>query len=148
MRAILSILSMLLVSAALAASAGERFLQKVQLPSGQTVVVAEGDFEARSLGSFSVRLYDSAPDADATTFFLSGLVYARDGFIEKVALEDLNGDRQPEVLVLARSAGTGNYLAVYAFEYRKDTLAFLAGIEELPPDEDYLDRIRKEAGRQ
>ena len=47
---------LLLLSTAVSAAAEERFVAKLQLPTGQTVVVAEGDFEARSIGSFSVRL--------------------------------------------------------------------------------------------
>ena len=65
---------LLLLSAAVSAAAEERFVAKLQLPTGQTVVVAEGDFEARSIGSFSVRLYQAAEAADATTFFVAGLV--------------------------------------------------------------------------
>lgn len=38
------------------AQAQDRHVGKLRLPSNQTVVVAEGDLEARSTGSFSVRL--------------------------------------------------------------------------------------------
>jgi len=71
----------LLASGSLHASGSERFITKVKLPSGQTAVVEEGEFEARSLGSFSVRLYDAAPTGDETTFFLAGQVRARDGSV-------------------------------------------------------------------
>jgi len=47
------------------AQAQDRHVGKLRLPSNQTVVVAEGDLEARSTGSFSVRLY-AAADARAT----------------------------------------------------------------------------------
>jgi len=45
-----------LSSLAVAVEPSERFVQKVALPSGHTAVVAEGDFEARSTGSYRVRL--------------------------------------------------------------------------------------------
>ena len=46
------------------------FVEKLALPSGQTAVVAEGDFEARSIGSYSVRIYSrqsAQPDDDTTS---------------------------------------------------------------------------------
>ena len=35
------------------------FVHKLALATGQTAVVAEGDFEARSIGSYSVRIYST-----------------------------------------------------------------------------------------
>lgn len=137
------ILSMLLLLlASLSAAAEERFVAKLQLPSGQTVVVAEGDFEARSIGSFSVRLYQAAEPADATTFFVAGLVSPRDGVVEKVTLADINDDQQPEIIVIARSAGTGGYLAAYAFAFSQNTLVSVAAIEGLGPDTDPTSALR------
>lgn len=127
---------LLLLSAAVSAAAEERFVAKLQLPTGQTVVVAEGDFESRSIGSFSVRLYQAAEAADATTFFVAGLVSPRDGVVEKVTLADINGDQQPEIIVIARSAGTGGYLAAYAFAFSQNTLVLQATVEGLGPDTD------------
>jgi len=40
----------------LPAMASDRFIKKLKLPSGLTAVISEGKFEARSIGSFSVRL--------------------------------------------------------------------------------------------
>ncbi len=127
---------LLLLSAAVSAAAEERFVAKLQLPTGQTVVVAEGDFEARSIGSFSVRLYQAAEAADATTFFVAGLVSPRDGGVESVTLADINGDQQPEIIVTARSAGSGGYLAAYAFTFSQDTLVLQATVEGLNPGTD------------
>jgi len=127
---------LLLLSAAVSAAAEERFVAKLQLPTGQTVVVAEGDFESRSIGSFSVRLYQAAEAADATTFFVAGLVSPRDGGVESVTLADINGDQQPEIIVTARSAGSGGYLAAYAFTFSQDTLVLQATVEGLNPGTD------------
>lgn len=127
---------LLLLSTAVSAAAEERFVAKLQLPTGQTVVVAEGDFEARSIGSFSVRLYQAAEAADATTFFVAGLVSPRDGGVESVTLADINGDQQPEIIVTARSAGSGGYLTAYAFTFSQDTLVLQATVEGLNPGTD------------
>jgi hypothetical protein len=43
-----------LLTTAVHAGAQDRFVVKLELPMGETVVVAEGEFEARSVGSFSV----------------------------------------------------------------------------------------------
>ncbi len=132
----------LLLSASLPAVAGERFVSKLQLPTGQTVVIAEGDLEARSIGSFSVRLYEAAKAPDETTFFIFGLIHLRDGVLEKIILADINGDQKPEIIVIARSVGTGNYLSAQAFEFTKDKLVFRATVEGLAPDEDLVTALQ------
>lgn len=122
----------------LPAAAQDRFVAKLQLPTGQTVVVAEGDDEARSIGSFSVRLYQATPAPDETTFFTTGLIHARDGTLEKVLLADVNGDRQPDIVVVARSAGTGGWLSAYAFSATDDRLALVATVHGLHAHADPL----------
>jgi len=132
------------VFAASPVAASGRFLTKLSLPSGQTVVVSEGEFEARSIGSFSVRLYQSAAPENETTFFTSGLVSARDGVVEKVMLADLNADDLPEIIVIVRSVGTGNYLSAHAFSVEMDQrLLRLASFEELQSTADPVAALRK-----
>jgi hypothetical protein len=121
----------------------DRFVAKLRHPTGKTVVVAEGDFEARSIGSFSVRLYEAAAAPDQTTFFTSGLVHARDGAIENVILANVDGDQQPEIVVIVRSVGTGNYLSAQAFAVAKDKLIFRAAVEGLAADADPVPALRK-----
>jgi hypothetical protein len=125
----------------------ERFLSQVKLSSGETVVVAEGDKEARSTGSFSVRLYDAAEPADATTFFSSGIIKERDGGVEKVTLTDLDGDKKEEIVVHIRSAGTGGYLSAYAFGVKDKMLLAKGEVQDLAPDADVVvalkDSLRK-----
>ena len=133
----------LLVSVTLHARESDRFITKVKLPSGQTAVIAEEDFEARSIGSFSVRLYDAAPTEDETTFFTAGLIRARDGSIETVLLADVDGDKRPEIIVNVRSVGTGSYLSAHAFAFDKQRLALRAAVEGLPPEADPVAALRK-----
>jgi hypothetical protein len=137
----------LLLAAPAHATAQERFVAKLTHPTGKTVVVAEGDFEARSIGSFSVRLYEAAAAPDETTFFTSGLVRARDGFIEKVMLADVDGDQQQEIVVITRSVGTGNYLSAQAFAVVKNKLVLRAVVEGLAADADPVAALRKSRKR-
>jgi hypothetical protein len=144
MKLLLGTILILLFSCQLLAAEPERFIDKVKLPSGELVVVAEGEFEARSIGSFSVRVYEPASQPDETTFFVSGLINFRDGTIEKVVLSDLNKDLTEEIIVTARSVGTGSYISAYAFAYSNSKLIFLTSIEGLPPDADSLAALRDE----
>jgi hypothetical protein len=79
----------LFFAASVYTAAQDRFVSKLTLPTVKTVVVADGDFEARSIGSVSLRLHEDVPAPD-TTFFISGLIHARDGVIEKVILADVD----------------------------------------------------------
>jgi hypothetical protein len=139
---VLALIAALFANGTLYAAEPERFITKVALPSGQTAVVAEGDYEARSIGSFSVRIYDAAA-ADKTTFFKTGVVCARDGALEKVVLADVAGDEQPEIIVIVRSAGTGGYLSAHAFALDEQGLSFAASVDGLQPYADPLAAMRK-----
>lgn len=120
-----------------------RFVARERLPSGATLVLAEGDFEARSIGSFSLRLYAPADDPqDATTFFSDGLIGAREGSLETLLLADLDGDAAPEAIVTARSTGTGSYLAAYAFSIHEGKLRALIGIDGLAADANPVPALR------
>lgn len=133
----------LAMSTCLHAADAERFIMKARSPSGQTVVVAEGDFEARSIGSFSLRLYDAAGPGNETTFFSAGQIRARDGVIEKVVVVDIANDQQPEIVVIVRSAGTGGYLSAHAFAIDKQVLSFHSVVESLPADADPIAALRE-----
>lgn len=120
------------------AQPADRFVQKLTLPGEQTVVVAEGDFEARSLGSYSVRLYSTgkAPVNGDAGFFASGLVRLRNGTLEKVFLENLGPGEAPSLIVTMRSAGTGSYVSADAFRIAGNKVLLHASVAELPADAD------------
>jgi hypothetical protein len=138
----------LLLTTSVHATAQDRFVTKLALPTGETVVVAEGDFEARSTGSFSVRLYEAAAAPDETTFFTSGLIRSRDGVVEKVILADVDGDKQQEIVVIVRSVGTGSYLSAHAFATTGGELIFRAAVEGLAADADPVAALRKPKAQQ
>ena len=116
----------------------EHFVQKLALPTGQTAVIAEGDFEARSIGSYSVRIYStqSARPDDDTTFFSSGVIRPRDGTVENVFLAELGNDDPPSLVVAIRSAGSGGYLSADAFTIGKNTVVLRASVSGLAANAD------------
>jgi hypothetical protein len=128
----ISFVWLLLFAASAAFASGDRFVQKLALPDGQAVVVAEGDLEARSIGTYAVRLYSS----DDTTFYLSGLIAKRDGGIETVRLADLDGKGEQQLVVVVRSAGTGGYLSAQAFSFADKRIEARSHVENLPKDAD------------
>jgi len=139
------LLVVLLLAGAARAGQLERFVGRLTLASAQTVVVAEGDEEARSGGSFSVRLYDAAAVGDETTFFRAGLMRPRDGTLERLLLADIDGDRVAEIVVVVRSAGSGSYLSAQAFAFDARRLVLRAALEGLPPAVDVVAALQEEA---
>ena len=125
------------------AQSTDRFVEKVRLPEGETVLVAEGELEPRSIGSFSVRVYEAAGPKDETTFFVGGLIHPRDGTMERVALAEVDSTTaSPEIVVVVRSVGTGGYLSAHAFSYRDEALAYIGSVAGLPADADAVAHLR------
>ncbi|MBR9858745.1 MAG: hypothetical protein GYB38_13660 [Gammaproteobacteria bacterium] len=137
---------LVLVAAVTAAEPASPVL-KLTLPTGQTVVVAEGELEARSIGSFSVRLYQAAAAPDETTFFLSGIIRPRDGVLENVVVADVVGDARPEIIVISRSIGTGSYQSAYVFEFTENTLHFRTQLDGFAADKDPIAALRTSTAR-
>ncbi|MDP0588527.1 MAG: PliI family lysozyme inhibitor of I-type lysozyme [Candidatus Endonucleobacter bathymodioli] len=121
----------------------DSFVGKIKLPSGETVVIEEGMFEARSIGSFSIRLYEAALPGDEMTFFSSGLVLSRDGVIEKVDLVDITNDHQLEIIVIVRSVGSGGYISAYAFSIRNQQIILRSKIKDILANEDPIVALKK-----
>ena len=134
MKPVIESLAVLLISAViLTAAEADRFVQKIELGSGRIAVVAEGDFEPRSIGSFSVRLYSGAHPQVPTDDFLAGVIHGRDGAVEKVVPADVDGDGRDEIVVIVRNAGTGGYLSAHAFAVEKKRLVLRASVAWLAP---------------
>ena len=147
MTKILMLLMFLVLVAAVTAAEPASPVLKLELPTGQTVVVAEGELEARSIGSFSVRLYQAAAAPDETTFFLSGIIRPRDGVLENVVVADVVGDARPEIIVISRSVGTGSYQSAYVFEFTENTLRFRTQLDGLAADKDPIEALRTSTAR-
>jgi ecotin len=119
---------------------GARYVQKTVLPNKRVAVVAEGDGEARSIGSYSLRVYstETSPSPDDTTFYLDGIVRARDGSIERVLLTELIPDQPASLVVVIRSAGTGGYQSADAFDLSGDSIRLRASVAGLKAAADPL----------
>ena len=134
---------MLLVGAIPIAQAQEgRVVQTVALPSGAHVVVAEGDREPRSIGSYAIRLYAKGDPSFPADAFVAGAIRARDGSIERVLVEDVDRDGRPEVVVLVRSAGSGGYQQADAFAIGARRVSLRASVSGLAKDADPLAALR------
>jgi hypothetical protein len=133
-------------AAAFAAEPSEtsvRYVKKVALPGNQTAIVAEGDFEARSVGSYTVRLYAPGAQADDTTIYESGVLLERNGTIEDVRLADIDADKRDEIIVIVRSAGTGGYLSAQALSFANGRIEARTKVSDLPADADPVAALDK-----
>jgi hypothetical protein len=130
-------------SAAPGADSDARTVKQKAIP-GRTgiVVVAEGDFEPRSVGSYSVRVYAAANPRFPFDAFVAGTVRPRDGTIDLLGFSDLNHDGSPEIIVVMRSAGSGAYLSAEAFQFRGTALTLLETVSGLPKDADPIRALK------
>ncbi len=134
---LLSLSVLLTISAALSADESPRFVRTVPFPgSPTTVVVAEGDFEPRSVGSYSIRAYGGTDPRFPYDEFIAGTVRPRDGMVEDVRFSDLDRDGLPDIIVVIRAAGTGGYLSADAFQLQGTVLTLLESVSGLARDAD------------
>jgi hypothetical protein len=124
-----------------AAPADPRVVLSVVMPDGRTVVVAEGDQEPRSIGSYAIRLYAAGSPAFATDRFIAGMVGPRNGSLERLIVEDLDRDGRPEVVVVMRGAGTGAFLSADVYSFASNRMARRASIASVPADADIVRMI-------
>ena len=130
------------------ALAADRFVQQLALSKGLVAVVAEGDLEARSVGSYTVRAYfdPSAGQGNETTFYTAGLVRPREGTVRSAALLALPGQPGPLLMVVTQSAGSGGYLSADAFTVEPRAVRVLASVSDLAPAEDPASHLRRRLG--
>jgi ecotin len=120
-----------------------RFLQKMVLPGELVAVISEGDWEARSIGSYNVRIYSTehAASDDDTTFFVSAITRKRDGGIERILLAELGAGEPPSLIVVIRSAGSGGYLSADAFTVTGKRIELRGSVAGLPAQADLVQRL-------
>lgn len=133
----------------LASASPDRVVTRLRLEPDVTVVVAEGDFEPRSIGSFSVRAYraDTAAVRQEldTDDFIGGLICERDGVVEAVTATDIDGDGRAEVVVKVRSAGSGGYLSAVALAVGGRAVEVRARVADLEATADVVKALREAA---
>ena len=125
-----------------------RFVQSIDLPDGRVAAVAEGDFEPRSIGSFSVRMYSAVTPDFPFDDFQAGIVSPREGAIEGLDARDIDHDGAHELIVTIRSAGTGGYLSAYAFTLASNTITVLAHVTGLQPTASVVDALETTVAEQ
>jgi len=126
-----------------AAEQEHRFVQIFRFPAApEFVVVAEGDFEPRSVGSYTLRVYGGKSDNFPTDDFVVGIVRPRNGIIEAVRFEDLDGDDKPEIVVTIQSVGSGGYVSADAFRYRNGLTECIASVSGLDKGADAIEALR------
>jgi len=124
-------------SATRGAEENARLLRKAVIPGGlRIVVVAEGDFEPSSVGSYSLRAYAGTNPRFPYDIFIAGTVRPRDGTVEEVRFSDVDRDGSPEIIVVIRSAETEGYLSADAFQLQGTVLTLLAAVSGLAKDAD------------
>jgi hypothetical protein len=127
-----------------AAEPDHRFVRKYSFPMSQAViVVAEGDFEPRSVGSYTLRVYGGKSQEFPIDDFVTGIVRPRRGTVEDLTFADFDGDGRPEIVVIMRSAGTGGYLSADAFRYRKSSLKLVVSVTDLDKSADPIQAVRE-----
>jgi hypothetical protein len=113
------------------------------LSDGRVVVVEEASLEPRSVGSFSIRLYSGANPAYRFDDFVSGVVVSRDGFVERLVLEDIDSDENAELIVILRSAGGGSYQSARAFTFSGNNIILVAEVDSLLSTQDPIEGLRR-----
>ena len=128
------------------AEANLRFAKSFQIPgSPEVIVVAEGDFEPRSVGSYSLRVYAGASKESPTDDFIGGIIRPRNGTIEAVRFDSVSGDDSPEIVVITRSVGSGGYLSADAFRYQSGSLEWILSVSDLDKKADPIQALRDKA---
>jgi len=137
MKAVFPFLLTCAVSLSASAADSDRIVKTaLYAPTQATIVVAEGDLEPRSVGSYSIRLYAKNDPAFPYDRFVTGLVRPRDGSVESVRFADLDHDGTPEIIVVLRSSGSGGYQSADAFHFRKKSLQLMKSVNGLEASAD------------
>lgn len=126
----------------------DRYVKKHLLPSGQIAVVAEGDLEPRSIGSYSIRIYSNVDKKYPTDDFICGIIQTRDGVVENVTFADINQDKSKELIVIMRCVGASSTLSADAYSFKDNQLVKVATLSDQPKDADcvkaLMSQLKKE----
>jgi len=135
-------------NAAIGADVNSRIVKQAVMPGASTiVVVAEGDFEARSVGSYSVRAYAAANPRFPFDDFLAGTIRPRNGMIYAIKFSDVDRDGSRDVIIISRSTGTGGHLSADAFRLRGKQLTLLESVSGLAKNADPVRALETKISR-
>ena len=99
--------------------------------TGVVITVTEGPGEPRSVGSYAVRLYMPLVSDWPYDNFAHGLVRRRDGVVNRLLAEDIDGDGRADAVVVVKSVGSGGYLSAAAFAVDEKSLRLLGEVQGL-----------------
>lgn len=117
-------------------------VKQVTLPDGQIVVIAEGPSEPRSIGSYTVRLYSGLSKEFPFDDFLGGVIRWREGFVERIEIDDLDNNGELELIVIIRNAGSGSYLSADSFALTGRTVSTFESVQGLPSNSDPIKNLK------
>ena len=145
MKKIALLLAALIVSASsYSADNGSRVIKTGLFPATKgMVVVAEGDYEPRGIGSYTLRVYTKNDPAYPYDEFLTGTIRPRNGTVESLTFADIDRDGTPEIIVTTRYVGSGNYVTVDAFRLRKKNLQLVTSIAGMDASKDAVQALKK-----
>ncbi|MNR77823.1 hypothetical protein D3C72_85060 [compost metagenome] len=144
---ILLCLTLTMASAASAADNNARVVKSALHPQSKgMIVVAEGDYEPRGIGSYTLRVYAKNDPAYPYDEFVTGTVRTRNGTIESLKFADLDRDGTQEIIVTTRYIGSGNYVTVDAYRLRKKNLQFITSIAGMDASKDAVQALQKKLG--
>ena len=106
------------------------------------ITASEGPREPASIGSYALRLYVPFDAEWPFDNYVDGEVRVRDGSLEQVLFSDLNNDKIMDVIVVARSAGSGGYLRVDGFLLQAEDISFLHSVDGLASDADPIGSLK------
>jgi hypothetical protein len=133
---------LLLTTTAIAGETAGIFNEVVELPDGRVAVVAEAAREPRSIGSYSVRLYGARNPDFPFDDFVAGTIQSRDGTLDTLSLEDIDGDTNIDLVVIIVSAGSGGYLSGDAFAFSEESIARIGHVDGLDPTDNVIEALR------
>ena len=142
-RMVIATLCFSLAALAYGAEPNVSFVKKFQIPgSAEVLVIAEGDFEPQSIGSYALRIYGGSSKEFPTDDFIVGLIRPRNGTIEAVRFDDIDGDDRAEIVVIIRSVSSSGYLSADAFRYRARSLEWVVSVAALDKAADPIRALR------
>jgi len=98
-------------------TAADRFVARLALADGFVCVVAEGDLEPRSIGTFSVRVYRNLDVGD----FVAGVIARRNGFVKAAYPAPRDGRGAEQIAVEVETAGSGRHVETQTFVFDAGT---------------------------
>ena len=88
-------------------------------------------------------MYDGTSKEFRLDDFVVGLIRPRNGTVEAVRFDDLDGDKTPEILVIVASVGSGRYVSADAFRYKSGSLDLVASVSDLDKGVDLIKALRE-----